>query len=125
MLCYLTNINKCLTVVALFRLNHNVVREWLLNILDFAKSQLLVKSLLPPTLLKPLFAFLEGFERALATAKHLIDLVRQVIAEFVLEYTSCLLRVSDARATHRQPNTDILPMLLAMEPDPLEHPNLI
>ena len=75
-LCYFTNINKCLTMLSMSKMHQNVTKEWLLNILDFGKSQLLMRSVVSPTLLKPLFLFLEGFERAMNTSKSLADMVK-------------------------------------------------
>lgn len=124
-LCYFTNINKCLTMLSFNRMNYNLLREWLLNLLDFCKGQLLLKIVLPPTLVKPLFTFLAGFEKVSTSSKALYETAKHIIGEFVVDYTSCLLRVTDARAYQRQPGTDIVPILLSMEPDPFLHLNLM
>lgn len=100
-LCYLTNINKCLTMFAFNRLEGNCLRDWVLNTMEFARAQLFKESLLPPPLLKPLFTFLVGISRALLETHPLHEFIKISVDEFIKEYTSCLFRVSDGRAANR------------------------
>lgn len=113
-LCYFTNIHKCLTMLSINKINHEVLSEWLLNILDFSRSHLLSKSLLPPTLIKPLFSFLVALDKMVGLSKYTGEIVKKPLSEFMLEYTAALLRMSDGRAVKRVPNTQILPILLAL-----------